>query len=242
MLLRIYLLSSLVAAGASLTTCRIWQTAIDGGADLAVDVGATSCLAKVGISQVDAQFETADSIFFNAGVHGSRVFQDGAPYGSASLVADVSDVLTFYGVPAGSTFILEWTLLVNRVDADAYVQFLDSPIFWSGLNTQGNNFLPIIDGNVGISASISATTVGSGRGEWILSLGTDFGIKKFSRVIDVDGNPVTGFTYSAASGRRFYIPDGTQVQAVPEPGTWALLIVPFFWLATKRRIRGSACS
>jgi hypothetical protein len=237
LLLRIYLLSAVVASGASLTTCRIWQNPLDGGADLAVDVGATSCFAKFGSSQADAEFASANSTFLNAFVHSSLVNQDGTPRGLATSAADVSDVLTFYGVPAGSTFILEWSIVVNRIDADATIEFLGLPVPITSDNSQDTAFLPIVNGDVNISASIDARTGWTGFGRWTLVLGINLPATKFSRVIDADGDAVTGFTFSTASGRLLSITDGTQVQSVPEPSTWALLIVPFFWLAAKRRVR-----
>lgn len=205
--------------------------------DLAVDVGATSCVASFNGSQADAYFNAGGgAIFFDAYVHTTQVNDEGRPRGLATLEGDVTDMVTFYGVPPGSTLSLEWFLLVSRFDSTAIIDIVGERVLQPGLNSKSTNVLSIINDSVGIMASISAQAYGSlGIGHWILFLGIDESGLQHSHVLDTNGNRLTGFTYSTASGRPFYIPDGVQVESIPEPSTWALLVVPFLWIATRRR-------
>jgi hypothetical protein len=236
--LLIYLISAVLAAGASMTTCRIWE-GVPGGPDieLAFDSGATSCLAEEGLARVDAQFYDDTGYLFDARVQGRHVWSDLQPRGRASLEGDVSELLTFYGLPAGSTFILEWILNVARLDANATIELVGTPINSFAIFSRGTMLLPIINDSVGISASISAET-GFGVGVWQLSLAADSDPTRFSRVVDADGNPLKGFTFSVASDRNVDIQDGTQVQSIPEPGTALLFVVPLLWLARRSRAGG----
>ena len=209
-----------------------------GGVIFSENTGDTICHAKYiqqgGVGRADVSISLSPATGGDFGVSFDATVLaagDEALRGLAVLEADLYDEIIFHKFSGNAILESWWLLIVDSIDANGTITFMDHTTSQRGIIGPLLIEIPVAAGQpVHLSSSIRASAYGAnttGHGLWRLIFSPS---PNLSRLIDEDGHPITGFSFSSRSNAIYQIAGGQQIP-IPEPNTAALFITGAVGLA-----------